>query len=518
MVDTVSGGPVRRAAVQLRLGGGPAYSIESADYATATGPDGSFRFDRLPAGAYSLSYSRSGYLLPRISTGYSPLSIHAAAGEVVKGLRYGLVPQAVVSGRVLDDEGDPVDGVPVSLLAFRYTGGTRRLTRLGLSGTTNDRGEYRIARLPAGKYFLQASPEGIILGTTLLAVAKEPGAPVATYAGSYYPGVIDAAQAMRVELRAGQEISGVDIQLRRTVTVRITGGLVGPDGAAMPRASLMLISAQSHLPSGFGASADEVGNFTLNNVRPGSYLLNAFASDSRNISVPLEVGNTDISGFVARANPPLTLHGSVTVENAARDVDLASIGVNLRNVDSGMTLASARAAADGTFSLENVPPGRYFADVLPGASGAYVQSITVGGEEVRGREFEASAASQGLKIFLRADSATLQGTAGSPNDENGKGERPGHPSVILIAADPRLRGADPIRPAKVSSKNAFEVSGVRPGDYLALAFEDIDEAQLRDPEFLELLEPLGTRVQLTPGGTQTVTLKWSVWPQTAANY
>ena len=100
--------------------------------------------------------------------------------------------------------------------------------------------------------------------------------------------------------------------------------------------------------------------------------------------MPLEVGNTDISGFVARANPPLTLHGSVTVENAARDVDLASIGVNLRNVDSGMTLASARAAADGTFSLENVPPGRYFADVLPGASGAYVQSITVGGEEVRG--------------------------------------------------------------------------------------------------------------------------------------
>ena len=152
---------------------------------------------------------------------------------------------------------------------FATPAATRRLTRLGLSGTTNDRGEYRIARLPAGKYFLQASPEGIILGTTLLAVAKEPGAPVATYAGSYYPGVIDAAQAMRVELRAGQEISGVDIQLRRTVTVRITGGLVGPDGAAMPRASLMLISAQSHLPSGFGASADEVGNFTLNNVRPG---------------------------------------------------------------------------------------------------------------------------------------------------------------------------------------------------------------------------------------------------------
>jgi hypothetical protein len=516
VVDTISGGPVRRAVVQLRLGGGPSYSIESADYATATGPDGSFRFDRLPAGAYSLSYSRSGYLLPRISTGYSSLSITVAEGQVVKGLRYGLIPQAVVSGRVLDDEGDPVEGVPVSLLAYRYTSGMRRLTRLGASGTTNDRGEYRVARLPAGKYFLQASPEGIAPGTALLAVAKEPGAPAATYAATFYPGAIDAAQAMRVELRAGQEISGVDIQLRRTVTVRITGGLVGPDGAAMPRANLMLISAQSHLPAGFGTSADGVGNFTLNNVRPGSYLLNAFASDSRNISVPLEVGTTDITGFIARANPPLSLRGSVTLEDAARNVNLTAVGVNLRSVDSGMMIASARAEADGAFILENVPPGRYLADVFAGASGAYVQSITAGGEEVRGREFEVSAASQGLKILLRTDSATLQGTVDSSNGAAGTAERPGRPSVILIAADPHFRGIDPIRPARVSSKNTFEVSGLRPGEYLAMAFEDMDESQLQDPEFLDLLETLGTRVQLAPGGTQTVTLKWSVWPEAGA--
>jgi hypothetical protein len=298
----------------------------------------------------------------------------------------------------------------------------------------------------------------------------------------------------------------------------VTGRLVGPDGAAMPRASLTLISAQSYLPAGFGVTADEAGNFALNNVRSGSFVMNVFSSDNRNFSVPLEVGSTDITGFVAQASPALSLHGSVTVEDSVRSLNPASVGINLRRADSGMTLAQAKPEADGTFSLENLQPGRYFADVLPGASGAYVQSITAGGDEVRGRDFEVSASSQGLGILLRTDSATLKGTVESPHDGTAQVERPGHPSVILIPADAHLRGLDVVRPARVSSDCSFSLSGLRPGEYLAMAFEDIDESQLQDPEFLTVLEPLGRSLQLAPGETQTVTLKLSVWPETAAGY
>ena len=516
VVDTVSGTPIRRAIVQLRLSDSGQTSVEGADYAEFTGTDGSFHFDRLPPGSYSLSYSRTGYLLPQISTGYSSHVIRAAAGETVKGLRYGLIPQSVVSGRVVDDEGDPVEGVQVSLLAFRYSGGTRRLTRLNETGTTNDRGEYRVARLPAGKYFLQASPERLTPGSALLAAARTPGAPLATYASTFYPGVVESAQALRVEVRAGQEISGIDIALQRTTMVRVSGRLIGADGAPMPHASLMLITAQSHLQTSYGGSADEAGNFVLNNLRSGSYILHAFSSDNQSISVPLEVGASDITGFVVRASPALSLRGSVTVEDALRSLNLASVGINLRSADTGATLAMARPAADGTFSLENLVPGRYFADVLPGASGGYVQSITAGGDEVRGRDFDVSAASDGLRIVLRTDSATLNGTVDSPNDGTGQGERQGHPSVILIPADARLRGLDVVPPARVSSNGSFTISGLRPGEYLAMAFEDIDESQLQDPEFLAVLEPLGRSLQIAPGETQTVTLKWSVWPQTAA--
>lgn len=519
VVDTVSGAPVRRAVVQLRLAAGKeALSIESADYADVTGPDGIFHFERLPPGYYSLTYSRSGFLLPRISTGYSARVLRVAAGGTVQGLRYGLIPQAVVSGRVIDDEGDPIEGVQVYLLSFRYSGGIRRLTQMSQGGTTNDRGEYRVARLPAGKYFLQASLDRLLPGSALLATARTPGAPLVTYASTFYPGVADSGQALRVELHAGQELSGSDIPLQRTAVVRVTGRLIGADGSPMSRATLTLISAQSHLPTGIGAPADEAGNFALNNVRSGSYLLSAIARDGRIISVPLEVGSTDITGFVAQASPPLSLRGNVTVEDAARGFNLASISVNLRVPDSGATVASVRPAADGAFSLERLPPGRYIAEVVCGASGAYVQSISVGGEEVRGRDFDLTSASGGLRIVLRTDSAALNGTVDSPDDMTGHGERQGRAAVILFPADPRLRGVDMVTPAPVSSKNSFDVSGVRPGEYLALAFDDIDESQLQDPEFLGFLEALGLRVQLSPGATQTVNLKWSAWPQTAAGY
>lgn len=521
VVDTVSGAPVRRAVVQLRRsGGGPAIpqSLENADYAAVTGPDGAFHFEQLPPGSYSLSYSRSGYLLPRASSGYSSRVVRVSAGGAVKGLRYGLIPQAILAGRVQDDEGDPVEGAQVSLLAFRYSGGLRRLVRLNEGGTTNDRGEYRVARIPAGKYIVQASLDRLPPGVALLAASRTPGAPLTTYASTYYPGATDPGQAIRLELHPGQELSGIDIQLQRTTMVSVSGRLIGADGVPMSRAVLTLISAQSHLPAGFGAAADAGGNFTLKNVRSGSYILSATSSGNRSVSVPLDVGSTDITGLNAQASPPVSVRGSVAVEDAAASFNLAGVTVQLRFAESGAPAATVRPAADGSFSMNNLPPGRYLASVSCGSSGAYVQSITAGGEEQLGHDFDLSAAAGGLRIVLRTDSATLSGTVETQDGGASQKDGQNRPAVILFPADTRLRGGEAIVSAPVSSKNAFSATGLRPGDYLAFAFDDVDEQQLQDPEFLSSLEPLGTRVELSPGATQTVTLKWNVWPQTASGY
>jgi len=493
-------------------------SMESADYAAVTGPDGVFHFEQLPAGTYALSYSRSGYLAPRQTANYSSRTVRVTAGQAVTGLRYGLIPQAIVSGRVLDDEGDPVENAQVALLAYRYSQGVRRLARLNESGNTNDRGEYRLAHVPAGKYFLQASLDRLPPGSALIAAARSPGAPLITYASTFYPGATDPGGAARVELQAGQELSGIDIQLQRTTMVRVSGRLIGPDGAPMPRAIVTLLAAQSHLPAGFGAPADEAGNFVLRNVRAGSYILMANSSDSRSLSVPLEVGSTDIVGFNAQASPPVSIHGSVSVEDATTGFKLASVAVQLRLADTGAPVGAVRPSADGSFHFTNLAAGRYVASVYCGATGAYVQSINAGGEELLGRDFDPSTASSGLRIVLRTDSAKLSGTVEAADGGAAQAGGQGHAAVILIPMDARMRGVEPYVPVPVLSKGTYSVSGLRPGDYLAFAFDDVDETQLQDPEFIAALEPKGTRIQLAPGATQTVNLKWSAWPESEAGY
>jgi hypothetical protein len=214
----------------------------------------------------------------------------------------------------------------------------------------------------------------------------------------------------------------------------------------------------------------------------------------------------------------VSVHGSVAVEDAARNFNLAGVAVQLRFAESGAPAGTVRPSAEGSFTLENLPPGRYVASVFCGASAAYVQSIAGGGEELLGRDFDLSAAAGGLRIVLRTDSASLSGTVEASDGGAGQAERQGRPAVVLFPADPRLRGVYPIAAAPVNSKNAFSVAGFRPGDYIAIAFDDVDESQLQDPEFLSTLEPLGTRIQLSPGATQTITLKWNAWPQTVAAY
>jgi len=118
----------------------------------------------------------------------------------------------------------------------------------------------------------------------------------------------------------------------------------------MARAFLTLISAQSHLPTGFGAPADDGGNFSLKNVRAGSYILNATANGNRNISVPLEVGSTDILGFTAQASPTVSVRGSVTVEAATRSFNMAAVSVQLRFAETGTPAGSTRPATDGSFA------------------------------------------------------------------------------------------------------------------------------------------------------------------------
>ena len=111
-----------------------------------TDDTGAFDLTELPAGRYTLTVSKTGF----ISLSYGqrrPLQagtpLQLIDGQQLKGIQFQLPRGSVISGHVLDEDGDAMPGVIVRVMRYQYLQGERRLTPAG-TGQTDDKGQYRV--------------------------------------------------------------------------------------------------------------------------------------------------------------------------------------------------------------------------------------------------------------------------------------------------------------------------------------------------------------------------------------
>src|SRR3954467_10031982 len=151
-----SGRPVKRArvfATAVELPGGRGMLTDDS---------GVFDLAELPAGRYTLTVSKSGFVA--LSYGQRrPLQagtpLQLADGQQLKGIEFQLPRGSVISGRVLDEDGDAMPGVMVRVMRYQYLQGERRLTAAG-NGQTDDKGQYRVWGLMPGDYYVNAVARG----------------------------------------------------------------------------------------------------------------------------------------------------------------------------------------------------------------------------------------------------------------------------------------------------------------------------------------------------------------------
>ena len=133
VVNSVTGEPFRA----------PAWPSEQrAAESSPTAPD-DWNVADMPCGRDRLSASKPGFLPGPVAPTDAP----------AQDIRIELIPQAVVTGKVLDEAGDPVPNARISVLLSRVVEGRRSFVQ-GSVANTNDLGEYRVASLPAGKIFV----------------------------------------------------------------------------------------------------------------------------------------------------------------------------------------------------------------------------------------------------------------------------------------------------------------------------------------------------------------------------
>src|SRR5205085_4803771 len=162
--------------------------------------------------------------------------IDLADGQQLANVDLRLARGGVLTGRVSDEDGEPLARATVTVLRQQYVVGEKQLSAVG-ADQTDDRGQYRVFGLPPGDYFVSATAGGEGVLRQLFGPGAPGGppadqAPATTgYAATYYPGVITAGDAGRIKLAPSQEASGLDFQLQLVPLATVKGTVVGGTGA-----------------------------------------------------------------------------------------------------------------------------------------------------------------------------------------------------------------------------------------------------------------------------------------------
>ncbi len=512
VVNSVTGAPLRKAQVRL-MRDIPAPPPQGKSAAPANEPqealttaEGEFSFPGLTPGAYRLYADRNGF-----KARYWGGKGRSSQGQILRlspvekrdDISIQLVPLSVITGKVVDEDGDPVPNAHVEALAPVYSPSGRELQPQG-SAYTDDLGEYRLHSLEPRKYFLKAEPRAEMRGRH----SRE------ALVGAYFPGSVDETGAGPVDLVPGQQLNGIDITLHMGHLIIVSGRVFTPPGATNIIVTRGQYSGHLSTTTSFDPS-DPTGRFTQRGLAPGEYVFSArctVGDQEYHAYLPVTVGSTDIENLELHPAPPVELTGRVRFEGPASE-KLASPTIVL-NAKLGHSRSMARIQRDGTFASRGLAPDHYLLTLNTFAE-AFLKEVRWGNLNVleSGLDLSAGTSASDVKIVISTAVGTLDGTV-----QNDKQEALADAAVALQAEsassadDPRYDSR--FKGAKTGPDGKFHITGITPGRYRLMAWEDVDQSSARfDPQFFQQFAAKGQLVEIAESEQKSVTLQVTPAPE-----
>src|SRR5581483_9140301 len=279
-VLSTTGEPVRKANVRLEATTSE-NGQEASSYSESSDNDGKFLFDAVPPGRYILIAEKSGFETGRYGarTPTGPAtSINLVPDQEMKDLVVVLTPNGVLSGKVLDQDGDPVSSAQIMAMRLAYTHGRRQLLPAGVK-RTDDQGNFRFANVVPGRYYLTAQDTRANSNATSVHPGRE-GTKAESYLLTYYPSVTDITSASPIDVSAGADVSGLTVQLRKgrvfTIRGRAVNAVTGAPAVDVPVIVLPKDSSEAPVIMLINRSLQQVrpdGSFEIGNLSPGTYVL-----------------------------------------------------------------------------------------------------------------------------------------------------------------------------------------------------------------------------------------------------
>ena len=423
-----------------------------------------------------------------------------AAGQEVRDVSFRITPLGAIFGRVFDEDGDPVPGVGIQVLRVSYNTGRRQLIPVA-GASSNDRGEYRCYDLPAGRYFIMASPRSSPLSHPLEQGALVPEVQDA-FVPVYYPGVVNPEAASAVALPDGGEVGDVNVALQKMHAATLRGRLLGPVKSNQGQLEVFL----AHNEHGFASFIDRAsgvvdpasGRFEFRGVAPGGYLLIGLQNVGRQVfasRLPVEIAaETAPQDINLSLVPGNEVQGSIRMEDGSAPP--AKTVVRLVSKEGLLPIppSAGTVSPDGSFRLQGILPGEWelALDSLP--EGVWVKSVSFADSRVAGEEINIPPGGRGpLQIVMGAGGAQLSGSVT-------KDGQPQRASVVLVPAEPELqRFAQAYRTMFTNENGIYVIKNVPPGQYRLFAFESIEPFAWMDPAVMSSADSVAQSITVGAG-------------------
>src|SRR5574340_267362 len=433
VVNAITGAPVAGADVSLRR-------AQRRVAVATTDSYGEFHIENVEDGDYTISGSAHDFYpcerLPlRVSGGSAPR------------LRVELTRFARLSGRVVDGDGRPVVHASVELIR------TPRNVKSGAS--TDQNGGFVFDSVLDGTYQLSAR-------ATNLPPPKAAEGERLAWAPAFYDGP-------RIVVTPGVDLTGLEVRLRAVPVYRVRGTVLNPEGRGAAGVAIELSAAGDADRTEYATVSDAAGAFLIDGARDGQWLMVAKPAGSKLRGFgEARVTRSDVDDVAIRLLAPFPVEARVERDRSRNPKAMrAPTGVALQPVDGRWSRPSIGSEdQDGRIRIEDVYPGRYRISATGYDDDFYIGSIMLGDLDVSGQPADLGPGAPVMRIVYKPNPGRVRGIV-----ENCEG--------CFVTLRPREE-LQLSRNTKCGSGGRFEIGGLRPGIYIAYAFEG-DSFGIRRP-------------------------------------
>lgn len=514
VLDAVSGKPIRNARLLLL----PVEGQRLTNW-TRTNSQGRFEYTSLQARRYTLRADADRFVTLEFGQkgpGETGSQIQLRDGEDFRA-DIKLPRGSVLAGTLLDEFGDPAPSVLVQVAQRVFAAGRHRLMPMGSrvqAVPTDDRGRYRISSLAPGAYYVAA-----------LSGAYTDQNEVGGFAPTYFPGTSDAGAATPVTVVFAADSANTTFALSPARTLSVSGTMVDAQGKPVSgRGTLWLATPDRLKKMDFNlarAVTTPDGRFVLRNVPQGTYTIQGFGpppvdyKGPMNLGAmpfgwaPVTVGDSDLDDVILKVTDGTFLRGKIALDDSSappptgQQVRVTAIPIEFDSAPVAGGPPPSETRPDLTFQVAKLSGlRRIFVDVS--SPNWALKKITLNDLDITDAPVDfRSKDVEGVEVLLTPKVSRITGTV-----SDDKGPIIDY-AVVIFSSDPtkwidRSRFVVVGRPTQ---QGAFDLRGVPPDDYLAIALPNVVGNEWMDPEFLQQLRVNATSFVLMEGESRTLALK-----------